>query len=69
MTHEIARKLGLDPVYPSGHELGNVVFYDFAEGKYYDASVDMYLDDRDSRIPLNTRSSMPLEGVGHGLGH
>lgn len=52
MTHETAKKQDLEPVYPEAHRLGLVVFWDFLEGKYYDASTDLYLEDFD---PLEQR--------------
>jgi len=44
MTHATAKKQGLEPIYPIGHELSEVVFYDRSVGKYYDATTDLYLE-------------------------
>lgn len=52
MTHETAKKQNLEPVFPEKHGLGTVIFWDSREGKYYDASTDLYLDDYD---PLEQR--------------
>jgi len=43
MTHEIAIKQGLEPVYPEGTLLADRIFYDSKEGQYYDAHTDLYL--------------------------
>jgi hypothetical protein len=43
MTHNTARKQGLDPIYPENHPLGQRIFYDIREGQYYDAATDLYL--------------------------
>ena len=47
MTHETARKQNLEPIYPETHELGQRVFWDPREGKYYDAATDLFLEDFD----------------------
>ena len=47
MTHDRARLQGLEPVYPEAHELGQRVYWDAREGKYYDAGTDLYLEDFD----------------------
>jgi len=44
MTHATARRQGLDSVYPETHEMGQRIFYDPMEGRYYDAATDLYLD-------------------------
>ena len=43
MTHDTARKQGLDPVFPETHKWGQRIFYDPAQGDYYDSSCDLYL--------------------------
>ena len=35
---------GLERVFSPGHRYYNVLFYDKKEGKYYDLSIDMYLE-------------------------
>lgn len=47
MTHETAKKQGLDPIYPKEHDLGLRIFYDTKEGKFYDAECDLYLENFD----------------------
>ncbi len=51
MTPETARKQGLEVVYPKGHELHEWIFWDPKEGKYYDSSTDLFLENDDPRIP------------------
>jgi hypothetical protein len=52
MTHTTAIKQNLEPVYPEIHHLGQQVFYDKYEGKYYDSSTDLYLEPTDCRVPF-----------------
>lgn len=47
MTHETARKQGLEPVYPVGTQWSDRIFYDTREGQYYDAYTDLYMSDFD----------------------
>jgi hypothetical protein len=44
MTHKTAIAQGLEPIYPEHTENGKRIFYDTKEGKYYDASIDMYFE-------------------------
>ena len=50
MTHATAKQQGLEPVFPESHEYGGRYFYDPAEGKYYDANTDLYLEDFDPKL-------------------
>ena len=43
MTHETAKRQGLDPVFPENSPNGMRIFYDNKEGRYYDAAIDMFI--------------------------
>ena len=47
MTHDTAKKQGLETVYPVGHNLSERIFWDARAGQYYDAATDLYLFDFD----------------------
>jgi hypothetical protein len=49
MTHNTAKKQGLEPVFSEIHELGDRIFYCPREGKYYDAYSDFFLEDFDPK--------------------
>lgn len=53
MTHDTARKLNLEPIYPEHTQWADRIFYDPREGQYYDAYTDLYLYDFD---PVKRRS-------------
>jgi hypothetical protein len=60
MTHETAKKQGLEPVYPVGHNFSDRIFYDPREGKYYDSYSDFYLYDFDP-VMIGRRILKPIE--------
>ena len=45
MRHATAKKQGLEPIFAEDSELGQRMFYDSKEGKYYDATTDLYYYD------------------------
>lgn len=56
MTHDSARRQGLEPVYPEGHQYGDRVFWDAREGRHYDAYTDCYLGNRFDPVQMNIQA-------------
>lgn len=51
MKQETAIRQGLEPIYPAAHPLGERIYWDKKEGKYYDASTDLFLENFDPHNP------------------
>lgn len=56
MTHDTAKKQGLEPIFPECTEAGTLIFYDPKEGKYYHSGTDMFFD-----LPGNIRAFIKPE--------
>lgn len=57
----IENNKGLEHVFPKGHELHDVIYYDRYEGKYYNRRTDMFLEDHEVKNFIRTAQIDPLD--------
>jgi len=60
MKHSTAKQQNLEPIFPENHELGQRIFYDPKEGRYYDAFTDFYMDQDYNPLSYSQPTQQPI---------